>query len=179
MSRLLIQADLTWLDGSFTPGVTVAVGVGGRIESVGSAHHSGSGAFRRMEGMALLPGFVNTHTHQSARRPVRMDGAYVLYADYADSDSGIIPAGGRSFLEALQKGAKLDTVVVTLGAKGAVARQGERQVFAFGYGIAAVSRQQIGGGVGFPALEIEDALKEDASLRLDSGGENALARDGC
>jgi formimidoylglutamate deiminase len=63
MSRLLIQADLTWLDGSFSSGVTVAVNVNGRVESVGSAHHSGSGAFRRLEGMALLPGFVNAHSH--------------------------------------------------------------------------------------------------------------------
>jgi formimidoylglutamate deiminase len=67
MSRLLIQADLTWLDGSFASGVTVAVGVGGRVESVGSARHSGSGAFRRLEGMALLPGFVNTHSHAFQR----------------------------------------------------------------------------------------------------------------
>ena len=38
MSRLLIQADLTWLGGTFSPGVTVAVNVSGRVESVGSAH---------------------------------------------------------------------------------------------------------------------------------------------
>jgi formimidoylglutamate deiminase len=67
MSRLLIQADLTWLDGSFASGVTVAVGVGGRVESVGPARHSGSGAFRRLEGMALLPGFVNVHSHAFQR----------------------------------------------------------------------------------------------------------------
>jgi formiminoglutamate deiminase len=67
MSRLLIQADLTWMDGSFRPGVTVAVGVSGRVESVGSAQHSGSGAFRRLEGMALLPGFVNAHSHAFQR----------------------------------------------------------------------------------------------------------------
>jgi formimidoylglutamate deiminase len=67
MSRLLIQADLTWIDGSFSPGVTVAVGVSGRVESVGSARHSGSGAFRRLEGMALLPGFVNAHSHAFQR----------------------------------------------------------------------------------------------------------------
>lgn len=67
MSRLLIQADLTWMDGSFSPGVTVAVNVSGRVESVGSAHHSGSGAFRRLEGMALLPGFVNAHSHAFQR----------------------------------------------------------------------------------------------------------------
>jgi sugar/nucleoside kinase (ribokinase family) len=50
---------------------------------------------------------------------------------------GIPAGGGRQFLEALQKGAKLDTVVVTLGAKAAVARQGERLVFSFGYGKGA------------------------------------------
>ena len=96
MSRLLIQADLTWLDGSFTPGVTVAVGVGGRIESVGSAHHSGSGAFRRMEGMALLPGFVNTHSHAFQRglrgaveRFSRVNGTFWTWRDgmYALADS--------------------------------------------------------------------------------------------
>ena len=67
MSRLLIQADLTWLGGTFASGVTVAVGVSGRVESVGPARHSGSGAFRRMEGMALLPGFVNAHSHAFQR----------------------------------------------------------------------------------------------------------------
>ncbi len=67
MSRLLIQADVTWLDGGFVPGATVAVGVNGRVESVGPARHSGSGAFRRLEGMALLPGFVNAHSHAFQR----------------------------------------------------------------------------------------------------------------
>jgi formiminoglutamate deiminase len=67
MSRLLIQADLTWLAGGFASGVTVAVGVSGRVESVGPARHSGSGAFRRMEGVALLPGFVNAHSHAFQR----------------------------------------------------------------------------------------------------------------
>ena len=67
MSRLLIQADLTWLDGAFVPGATVAVGVSGRVESVGPARHSGSGAFRRLEGVALLPGFVNAHSHAFQR----------------------------------------------------------------------------------------------------------------
>jgi putative nucleotidyltransferase with HDIG domain len=41
---------------------------------------------------------VNTHTHQSALRSVTVEGAYVFYADYADSDAVIIPAGGRAFV---------------------------------------------------------------------------------
>jgi HD superfamily phosphohydrolase YqeK len=41
---------------------------------------------------------VNTHTHQSAVRSSSVEGGYIFYADYADSDSVIIPAGGRSYL---------------------------------------------------------------------------------
>jgi HD superfamily phosphohydrolase YqeK len=41
---------------------------------------------------------VNTHTHQSAVRSVTVEGAYVFYADYADSDSVILPAGGRAYV---------------------------------------------------------------------------------
>lgn len=41
---------------------------------------------------------VNTHTHQSALRSVTVEGSYVFYADYADSDATIIPAGGRAYV---------------------------------------------------------------------------------
>jgi putative nucleotidyltransferase with HDIG domain len=41
---------------------------------------------------------VNTHTHQSTLRSTSIEGAYVFYADYSDSDAVIIPAGGRSYL---------------------------------------------------------------------------------
>lgn len=41
---------------------------------------------------------VNTHTHQSAVRSSSVEGGYIFYADYADSDSVILPAGGRSYL---------------------------------------------------------------------------------
>jgi len=41
---------------------------------------------------------VNTHTHQSGMRSTTLEGAYLFYADYAESDSGIIPSGGRPFL---------------------------------------------------------------------------------
>ena len=95
---------------------------------------------------------------------------------------GIPSAGGRQFLEALQKGAKLDTVVVTLGAKAAVARQGERQVYSFGYGkggseaafCAGFLRARLEGwtldpccrwGNGFAALG-EGPVPEDWSDRL-------------
>jgi HD superfamily phosphohydrolase YqeK len=41
---------------------------------------------------------VNTHTHSSGLRSSTVEGAYLFYADYADSDSVIIPDGGRSYL---------------------------------------------------------------------------------
>lgn len=41
---------------------------------------------------------VNTHTHQSAVRSVTVEGAYVFYADYADSDAVLVPQTGRGFV---------------------------------------------------------------------------------
>ena len=64
MSRQTIQADLTWIDGAFVPDRTITIGADGRIESVGRAR---PGAVPRLEGVALLPGFVNTHSHAFQR----------------------------------------------------------------------------------------------------------------
>jgi hypothetical protein len=41
---------------------------------------------------------VNTHTHQSAVRSVSVEGAYVFYADYADSDAVLVPGTGKGFV---------------------------------------------------------------------------------
>ncbi|MGG5811125.1 HD domain-containing protein [Falsiroseomonas sp. CW058] len=41
---------------------------------------------------------VNTHTHQSAVRSITVEGAYVFYADYADSDAVLVPATGKGFV---------------------------------------------------------------------------------
>jgi formimidoylglutamate deiminase len=67
MSRLMIQADLTWIDGAFVPNRTITVGADGRVESVGFAGRPGSGPFHRLEGVALLPGLVNAHSHAFQR----------------------------------------------------------------------------------------------------------------
>ena len=42
---------------------------------------------------------VNTHTHQSNVRSKTLEGAFLFYADYADSDACIIPAGGKAFVQ--------------------------------------------------------------------------------
>lgn len=64
MSRQTLQADLTWIDGAFVADSTVTIGTDGRIESVGRA---AGGSVRRLQGIALLPGFVNTHSHAFQR----------------------------------------------------------------------------------------------------------------
>jgi formimidoylglutamate deiminase len=57
----LLAADLTWTGERFEPGIAVAVGVDGRIASVGP---SPAGApVERLHGRALLPGFVDIHSH--------------------------------------------------------------------------------------------------------------------
>jgi len=42
---------------------------------------------------------VNTHTHASAMRSKTIEGAYLFYADYADSDAGIFGTGAKMFVE--------------------------------------------------------------------------------
>jgi formimidoylglutamate deiminase len=64
VSPRTIQADLTWIDGAFVPDQSIAVAADGRIESVGPAH---AGADHRLHGTALLPGFVNAHSHAFQR----------------------------------------------------------------------------------------------------------------
>ncbi|MHB2016177.1 MAG: formimidoylglutamate deiminase [Candidatus Xenobia bacterium] len=58
-----LQADYTWIDGRLTPDVAVTIGDDGRIASVGAV----SGAAERLFRRALLPGFVNAHSHAFQR----------------------------------------------------------------------------------------------------------------
>jgi formimidoylglutamate deiminase len=64
MSQLVIEADLTWTGDGFTTGAQVAVGDDGRIAAVGSLARP---ATRRLTRVALLPGFVDTHSHAFQR----------------------------------------------------------------------------------------------------------------
>lgn len=56
----VIEAELTWTGQRFETGISVVVGDDGRITRVG---HLKREPTRVLEGQALLPGFVNAHSH--------------------------------------------------------------------------------------------------------------------
>ena len=60
----VLEPELTWTGSRFEPGVQIAVDAGGRIEAVGALARSGA---TRLPGIALLPGFVDTHSHAFQR----------------------------------------------------------------------------------------------------------------
>jgi formimidoylglutamate deiminase len=60
----IIEADLTWIDDRFVGGAQVRVDADGRIAEVGAGLGA---ATRRLAGRALLPGFVNAHSHAFQR----------------------------------------------------------------------------------------------------------------
>lgn len=86
-------------------------------------------------------------------------------------------AGGRQLIDTLRKGAKLDTVVVTLGEKGAAGCQGERYTLSLGYG-KGFSRA--GFAAGFIRARMEGWSLDDC-LRWGNGfasfGDEALPKD--
>jgi len=63
MSRLL-EADLTWTGAAFEPGIQIAIGADGRIDAVGPLARPGA---ERLSGRAILPGFVDAHSHAFQR----------------------------------------------------------------------------------------------------------------
>jgi formimidoylglutamate deiminase len=60
----VIEPELTWTGTRFESGMQIAVGPDGRIEGVGALGRSDA---TRLAGMALLPGFVDTHSHAFQR----------------------------------------------------------------------------------------------------------------
>jgi formimidoylglutamate deiminase len=63
MTEEVLEADLTWTGSAFVPGVRVAIDTAGRIASVGG----GASITRRLRNTALLPGFINAHSHAFQR----------------------------------------------------------------------------------------------------------------
>jgi hypothetical protein len=67
--------------------------IGKKIQHAGYATHK---VFAH--GLPLeVAHLVLTHTHASNLRANSIEASYLFYADYADSDAGAIPAGGKSF----------------------------------------------------------------------------------
>ncbi|MGH7519016.1 MAG: formimidoylglutamate deiminase [Gemmatimonadales bacterium] len=60
----VVEADLTWTGARFEPEVRIAIDDGGRIAAVGRLTTEPT---RRLLGRALLPGFVNGHSHAFQR----------------------------------------------------------------------------------------------------------------
>lgn len=67
----VLAADLTWTGGRFETGIRVAIGEDGRIAAVTRETEDGdppsSAPLRRLRHRALLPGFVNAHSHAFQR----------------------------------------------------------------------------------------------------------------
>ena len=64
MTDIVIEPDLTWTGEAFTPRVQIAVSGDGRIEAVGDLRRAPT---HRLNRTALLPGFVNAHSHAFQR----------------------------------------------------------------------------------------------------------------
>lgn len=64
MTGEVLEAELTWTGTDFRRGVRVAIGADGRIASVG---RDAPEPTRRLGRLALLPGFVNAHSHAFQR----------------------------------------------------------------------------------------------------------------
>ncbi|MEZ5333045.1 MAG: formimidoylglutamate deiminase [Thermoanaerobaculia bacterium] len=79
MSSFVVEADWTWTGAALEAGVRVAVAADGRIAAVGAIEREPD---VRLSGKALLPGFVNAHSHAFQRG---LRGAGELFPEGAGS----------------------------------------------------------------------------------------------
>jgi formimidoylglutamate deiminase len=102
MSSTVIQADLTWTGGGFTPGLQVAVDSSGRIEAVGALERAPT---HRLDRAALLPGFVDAHSHAFQRglrgHGERFPAGAGSFWTWRQAMYGLVGSLDRSILRAL------------------------------------------------------------------------------
>jgi len=61
-TAVILEPDLVWVDGRFIPGTQIELLADGRVGQVG-VRIAGVRPVERLKGRAMLPGFVNAHSH--------------------------------------------------------------------------------------------------------------------
>lgn len=116
---IVLEADLTWTKHGFEPGVRVAVDDSGRIASLGSPDLQTT---HRLGGRALLPGFVNAHSHAFQRglrgRGERFPSGAGSFWSWRDAMYGLIDGLGVTELRELSRRAFQEMVSAGITAVG-------------------------------------------------------------
>ncbi len=73
MTSTVIEADQTWMGTTFEQGVRIAVNSDGKIETVHSGNEPGPKTTERLRNRAIMPGFINVHSH-AFQRNLRGEG---------------------------------------------------------------------------------------------------------
>ena len=119
MTPIVVEADLTWTGASFERGLQVTVAENGRIEAVGALGRVPS---QRLPRCALLPGFVNAHSH-AFQRGLRGHGERFpegtgSFWTWREAMYGLVGRLGRVTLRALSVqafGEMLDAGITAVG----------------------------------------------------------------
>lgn len=114
----ILEADLTWTGNAFEPGVQVAIGPDGRIDRVGRLGLAAA----RLPRLALMPGFVNAHSHAFQRglrgHGERFPAGAGSFWTWREAMYGLVGGLDRTILRALSVqafGEMRDAGITTVG----------------------------------------------------------------
>ncbi len=118
MSGFVLEADLTWTGEVFAPRLQVAIGADGRIDGVGNLGRAAT----RLPGTALLPGFVNAHSHAFQRglrgHGERFPAGAGSFWTWREAMYGLVSGLDRTILQAVSVqafGEMRDAGITTVG----------------------------------------------------------------